>query len=63
MNMIQKQRERMQLVLNVVYNDMSPAQAARSLHRSRAWASEWLKRYGREGIKGLKNKPKSGRPS
>ena len=48
----------MLLVLNVVYNDTSPAQAARGLHRSRAWASEWLKRYGGEGIQGLKDRIK-----
>ncbi|MER5175943.1 MAG: helix-turn-helix domain-containing protein [Candidatus Nitrosocosmicus sp.] len=57
-----KTKERMLLVLNVVYNNTSPAQAARGLNRSRAWASEWLKRYGEEGIQGLKNRSKSGRP-
>ncbi len=36
---------------------------ARDLHRSKAWACEWLKRYGKEGIEGLKNRQKSGRPS
>ena len=39
------------------------AQVARDLHRSKAWACEWLKRYDKEGIEGLKTKPKSGRPS
>ena len=39
------------------------AQVARDLHRSKAWACEWLKRYDKEGIDGLKNRPKSGRPS
>ena len=52
----------MLLVLNVVYNDIIPAQTARDLHRSRAWASDWLKRYDEEGIEGLKDKTKSGRP-
>ena len=53
----------MLLVLNVVYNGIVPAQAARDLHRSRAWASDWLKRYGEEGLEGLKNRTKSGRPA
>ena len=53
----------MLLVLNVVYQGKVSAQVARDLHRSKDWASEWLKRYDKEGIEGLKNRPKSGRPS
>ena len=55
-------KERMLLVLNVIYDKQVPAQVARDLHRSKTWSSDWLKRYREEGIKGLKNKPKSGRP-
>ena len=55
-------KERMLLVLNVVYDKQIPAQVARDLHRSRTWASDWLKRYRDEGIVGLRNKSKSGRP-
>ena len=55
-------KERMLLVLNVVYEKQIPAQVARDLHISRTWASDWLKRYRKEeGIEGLKNRPKSGR--
>ena len=32
------------------------------LHRSRAWAYKWLKRFDKEGLEGLKDKPRSGRP-
>jgi len=28
----------------------------RDLHRSRTWASDWLKRYREEGIEGLKDR-------
>ncbi len=56
-------KERMLLVLNVVYDKHIPAQVARDLHRSRTWASDWLKRYKEEGREGLKNRSKSGRPS
>ena len=53
----------MLLVLNVVYDKHIPAgQVARNIHRSRTWASDWLKRYREEGIEGLKNRTKSGRP-
>lgn len=57
-----KTKERMLLVLNVIYKNIIPAQAARDLHRSRTWACEWLKRYSEEGLEGLKNRTKSGRP-
>ena len=53
----------MLLVLNVVYKwKVSAAQVARDLHRSKSWASDWLKRYDKEGIEGLKTRQKSGRP-
>ena len=59
-----KTKERMLLVLNVVYQGkVSAAQVARDLYRSKSWACEWLKRYDKEGIEGLKNRQKSGRPS
>jgi putative transposase len=59
-----KTKERMLLILNVIYRGKtSAAQVSRDLHRSKAWACEWLKRYYKEGINGLKTRPKSGRPS
>ena len=51
------------LVLNVVYRGKISAQVARDLRRSKSWACEWLKRYDKEGIEGLKTRQKSGRPS
>ena len=56
-------KERMLLVLNVVYHGMVAAHVARDLHRCKAWASNWLKRYDEEGIGGLRDRPKSGRHS
>ncbi len=53
----------MLLILNVVYQGKISAQVARDLHRSKSWACEWLKRYDKEGINGLKTRPKSGRPT
>ena len=41
---------------------MIAAHVARDLHRDRSWASAWLKRYDKEGIEGLKDRPKTGRP-
>ncbi len=58
-----KTKERVLLVLNVVYQGKISAHVATDLHRNRAWACVWLKRYEKEGLEGLKNKPRTGRPS
>ena len=57
-----KIKERLLLVYKVEYDDTTPAYAADELQRSRPWALYWLNRFSTEGIEGLKNKPKSGRP-
>ncbi len=51
----------MLLVLNVVYYGKIAAHVARDIHRSKGWASQWLKRCREEGIEGLKDRPKGGR--
>jgi transposase len=56
-----KVKERLLLVIRVVDDGELPAHVAKELHRSKPWASYWLQRYMKEGIKGLRNKPKSGR--
>ncbi len=55
-------KERMLLVLNVVHHNRVADQVSKDLNRNRTWACVWLKRYDKEGIEGLKDKPKSGRP-
>jgi transposase len=43
---------------------MIPARRiAKELHRSRPWTSYWLDRFDKDGIEGLREKPRSGRPS
>jgi hypothetical protein len=51
-----KTKERMLLVLNVVYHSMVAVHVARDLHRNRVWTCVWLKRYEKESLEGLKNK-------
>jgi putative transposase len=55
-------KERLLLVLKVEVDGKIPAHVAEEIHRSRTWASDWLARYDKEGVNGLKNRPKSGRP-
>ena len=55
-------KERLLLVLRVEGDGMVPARVAKELHRSRPWTSFWLERYREEGVDGLKDKPRSGRP-
>ena len=54
-------KERLLLVVILVDDKEMPAHVAKGLHRSKTWASYWLHRYSKEGIKGLQDKPKNGR--
>lgn len=54
-------KERMLLVLNVIYYDKIAAHVVREIHKSKGWASQWLKRYKDEGMEGLRDRPKGGR--
>ena len=59
-----KVKERMlSLVLNVVYHGKLQAHVSGEIHRSIGWACQWLKRYDEDGVEGLKDIPKRGRPT
>ena len=62
-NLNPKVKERMLLILSVESDSMVPAHIVQELHISNPWASYWLNRYVKEGIQGLRDKPKSSRPS
>ena len=47
-------KERMLLVLNIVYDKHIPVQVARDLHRSKTWTSDGLKRYREEKYRRIK---------
>lgn len=56
-------KERLLLILKIKYDNIIPSQAGRELRRSRSWASKWWRRYYiQEGLNGLKDKSRSGRP-
>ncbi len=50
------------LLVRCVLADKHIETVAQELHKSRAWAYKWYKRYSDKGLDGLKNKPRSGRP-
>ena len=58
-----KVKERLYCLLSELREDgQIPFRVVKEMHRSNPWASDWLKRYDEEGIEGLKDRTKSGRP-
>ena len=55
-------KERILLVRRVLTDKQHIESVAQELHKSRAWAYKWYKRYTDKGLEGLKDKPRSGRP-
>ena len=55
-------KERLLLVIRVRDDGVVSSCVAGELHRTKPWASKWLKRFEAEGIDGLKDRPRSGRP-
>ena len=55
-------KERILLVRLVVLDKKHIEDIAQELHRCRAWAYKWYKRYKDNGLDGLKDKVKTGRP-
>lgn len=59
-----KVKDRLFLVKRVIQDSQVAAQVAESeLERPRSWAYKWLDRFKREGIDGLQDRPRSGRPA
>jgi len=57
-------KERILLIRRVRIDGQQASKVAeRELHRSRWWAYKWLSRFDKHGIEGLKDHPRSGRPS
>jgi len=58
-----KVKERLLLLIIKVRQDKQiPFRVVKEIHGTNPWASDWLKRYDKEGIDGLKNRTKAGRP-
>ena len=56
-------RERIFLVRRIVEDKQHIVNVAKELHRCRAWAYKWYKRYNDDRLQGLKDKKRSGRPT
>ena len=50
------------MILAHLKNGMSKAKISRVMLTSQSYIYTWLKRFQKEGIKGLQEKPRSGRP-
>jgi putative transposase len=56
-------KERILLVRRVMSDGKEVATVCKEeLHRSKAWAYKWLTRFKKQGLDGLKDKPRCGRP-
>ena len=55
-------RERIFLVRRITEDKQHIVNVAKELHRCRAWAYKWYKRYNEDRLDGLKDKERTGRP-
>lgn len=56
-------KERIQLVRRILQDKQQHIEdVAKELHRCRAWAYKWYKRYNEIGLEGLQDQPRTGRP-
>ena len=53
-------KERVLLVRRILADKQHIETVAQELHKSRAWAYKWYKRYTDKGLDGLKDKPRRG---
>ncbi|MGI0061045.1 MAG: helix-turn-helix domain-containing protein [Nitrosotalea sp.] len=59
-----KIKDRMFLAKRVLVDGHVPAQVAESeLGKVRSWAYKWLDRFEKEGVRGMQDKSRSGRPT
>ena len=55
-------KDRLMLIIKAKFDDASITKAAGSLGRVTSWGSKWFNRFARDGVGGLRNLPKCGRP-
>lgn len=51
------------LIIRISSDKQSVESVSQELHRARSWAYKWYKRYNDEGLEGLRDRPRSGKPS
>ena len=56
-------RERILLVIRISSDKQHIESVAKELHRAGSWAYKWHKRYRDEGMEGLRDRQRSGKPS
>ena len=55
-------KDRLMLIIKAKFDDASITKAAGSLGGVTSWGSKWFNRFARDGVEGLRNLPKCGRP-
>ncbi|MDR4512973.1 MAG: helix-turn-helix domain-containing protein [Nitrososphaeraceae archaeon] len=55
-------KERIQLVRRITLDKQHIEDVAKELHRCIAWAYKWYKRYNENGLEGLQDQQRTGRP-
>ena len=55
--------KRLQLMMHIKVDGMTPSKAAKTMHMARSWGGKWNKRYEKSRIDGLQDKSRSGRPT
>ena len=56
-------KERVLLIMLVSSDKQHIESVAKELHRARSWAYKWHKRYMDEGLEGLRDRQRRGKPS
>jgi putative transposase len=56
-------KERLLLIIRISSDKQPVESVSQELHRARSWAYKWYKRYNDEGLEGLRDRPRSGKPS
>lgn len=55
-------KERILLVRRIISDGQDIEVVSKELHRSRAWAYKWFRIFDKEGLDGLKDRHRTGRP-
>jgi putative transposase len=56
-------KEKLLLIIRISFDKQPVELVSQELHRARSWAYKWYRRYNDEGLEGLRDRTRSGKPS